>query len=457
MHSEQQFISHQLDGRPFLLHPSLLTAPYPQSLSFEATNFCNLACTHCGHSQFPPFSKGHLDMKYFYKVKHLLGTHIRSVSLSNFGEPLISRVWPELLNEALTISGLNISFITNGLLLDKHLDRIIDPRVTVAVSIDGASEETFGAFRGKNSFHRLCANLERLSDLKQEKGIPYPAVVFYFTVSRINCHELTEIVDMAKRFGAGGVIVQFQLFFDQSRFERESLFFAQKDYNNHIASASRRAHETGILLLHPDSFDHKTFVPRDTVENSWLGKNEKGAIQCFAQLATSHIRYDGIVEACCGTERIVMGSLESDTFEDIWYGPDYRGFRLTFDRGIWPERCGNCNLIQTVDVHDRKSHFVSLPDAPASGSAPQRYRITDIDRVYQEALSYLPKNHEKASAVISGLANTDENLYEIGNLKAYLYGFGGDRNSMHETLLRCRRTAPEDRVISQNLSIAEGS
>lgn len=167
-------IQLKIKGRIFLLHDTLLGAPYPHALSLESTNFCNLSCSHCGHSQFPAFKKGHFDMKYMNEVEHLLGKNIKEVSLSNFGEPFFSRVWYELQKKALSIEGLNVSFITNGLLLDKHLDEVLDPRISMAVSIDGASEKTYSYFRGKNNFSKLINNLTLLKDLKDGRGVSYP-------------------------------------------------------------------------------------------------------------------------------------------------------------------------------------------------------------------------------------------------------------------------------------------
>jgi len=440
-----------IKGKTFLLHDTLLGAPYPQVISLESTNFCNLSCSHCGHSQFPEFSKGHFDMKYFQKIEHLLGSKIKGISLSNFGEPLISKVWHTLLNKTLSINGVHISFITNGLLLDKHLDEILDPRISIAISIDGTSEETFNYFRGKNNFSKFIANLTLLKNLKEEKGVTYPSITFLFTVSRINCHELTNIVELAKTFAAETVIVQFQLFFNHERFERESLYFAQGKYNRHIALAREKALELGINLIHPDSFDGETIVPRDAFTNSWLGRSKEGSIQCFSQLLASYIKYNGVVEACCANNQTVMGDLNSDSFEDIWYGPYYRELRLSFDRGEWPDRCKYCNIIQALDVHDKRAHLVEVLAMNSNPvSLPQKYHISEIDRIYKEALSFLPKNHKKAFNILSHVVTLDENLYEIGNTTACLYGMSGNIEKMHEQLGKSLKIAPKDPIIRRN-------
>ncbi len=448
-------IEIEIKGRPFWVHRTVLGAPYPQLLSFESTNFCNLSCSHCGHSQFPEFKRGHLDMKYFDAVEYLLGSKIRGVSLSNFGEPFMSKSWDILLRKALAIEGIHISFITNALLLDKHLEEILDPRISIAVSIDGASSDTYGYFRGQD-VSKLMRNLDLLKSLKAERKVDYPQLTFLFTVSRINCHELARIVEVAKNFDVATVIVQFQIFFDRERFKNESLYFAREEYDRHIAIARAKAVELGINLVHPDSFDGETVVPSGAAVNYWLGREEDGTVRCYSQASTCYVRYNGVVEACCAPDHNVMGDLNSGSFEDIWHGPYYRELRLAFDRGEWSERCRRCPLIQAIDVHDERAHFIALPEAGLDMvSAPLSYRITEIDSVYRRAVSLLPENCEKALEVLSNVADLDVHLFEISNLRACLLGMQGKMDAMRRLLKEVSGIAPKDDIILHNLGNAE--
>lgn len=450
LQEQENNVKIEIRGKTFLLHNTLLDAPYPQAISLESTNFCNLTCSHCGHSQFTKFNKGHLDIKYLHKIQHLLGSKIKAVSLSNFGEPFISKVWHTLLEKVISIDEINISFITNGLLLDKHIDEILNPRISIAISIDGASEKTYSYFRGSNNFSKLLFNLNLLKNLKVERKISFPHITFLFTVSRVNVNELKDIVEMAKTYGVETVIVQLQLFFKKERFTKESLYFAKEEYNVHIALARKKALEAGINLIHPDSFDEKTIIQRDTVINSWLGKDSEGSIKCFSLFATCYIKYNGVVEACCAPNHNVMGDLESDSFEDIWHGPYYRELRLAFDRGEWLNRCRYCNLIQAIDVHDIRAHLVEVPETdPVIESFPQSYRISEIETIYKEAISSLPDNN-KALKVISQVADADVNLHEIGNLIACLHGMSGEIEIMRKELEKYRKIAPKDPFISTN-------
>ncbi|MBI5849112.1 MAG: radical SAM protein [Nitrospirae bacterium] len=446
----------RIKDKVFFLHSSLMGEPYPEVLSLESTNFCNLSCSHCGHSQFPVFQKGHFDMTLFDTLDHLLGTRIKTVSLSNFGEPFMSQIWPQLLKKVCSIDELNISFITNGLMLDRHLLDVADHRISFAVSIDGASEKTYGHFRGKNNFSRLIQNLTLLKKQKDQAGVVYPRITFLFTVSKINCHELVDMVELAASLGVTSLIVQFQLFFDQHRFESESLYFAQDEYNQHIREAAQKAGELGIAFVHPDSFDGKTMVSRETISNCWLGRDSSGEIRCFSQRAICYVKYNGCVEACCSPDHNVMGDLKTDSFEDIWHGRGYRDLRLAFDRGEWPDRCRYCNIIQALDVHDKRAHFIALQDmGQPPSSVRQEYRISELDTRYKQALLLLRSNNiSGASELIVPMSRIDRNLIEVGNARAFLYGMEGRVSAMCEQLKTLLSIAPKDKILLANYTAA---
>ena len=389
-------------------------------------------------------------MRLLGKIDHLMGNPISEVSLSDYGEPLLSKVWNELLAWALSHRGLQVSFTTNGILLGRHIEESIDPRISIAVSMDGATEETYGYFRGKGHFSRLLENLKVLKKVKESRGIDYPSIVLFIAVSRINCRELPQMVELAKEVGAVALIVQFQLFFERGRLETESVLSCPEEYNRYIAAARKRAAELGVFLVHPDSFDGQSVIPRDSIQNAWLGRNPDGSIRCFAQLLTSYIKFNGIVEACCAPGHLVMGDLSVDSFEDIWHGPSYRALRLAFDRGVWPQSCSHCNLIQSVDSCSEQAHFIPLDGVSAEGvSIRQGYRITEIERIYGEALTWLP-DHAGALAVLAPIMDIDENLYEVKNLAACLCGMRGDLKNLSRQLERCSEIAPRDSIIVNN-------
>jgi AdoMet-dependent heme synthase len=454
--SDEDVLRLQVGGKTFLMHKTLLGAPSPGTLSFEATNFCNLCCSHCGHSQYPGFDKGHFDMKYFHKVEHLLNSKIKGISLSNFGEPFMSKTWKNLFEKSLAVGSNNISFITNALLLDRHIEEILNPRISLAISVDGAYEETYSIFRGKNNFARLTENLALLKKIKSAKHVTYPEVAFLFTISRANCEDLPRIVDMAAQFGVSAVIVQFQIFFDRGRFGRESLYFAREDYDRTVLNARERASSLGVSLLHPDSFDGRALFPREGIVNQWLGRDAENRVRCYSQSAICYVKYNGAVEACCAPDHNIMGSLDFDRFEDIWHGPNYRHLRLSLDKGILPENCRCCSLVQVIDVHDERAHLIVLPQRVGEKKpGPQPYRVTELDRIYRKALSFLPRDPERARCILEPLSDIDENLYEVGNTEACLHGLRGNTPAMIAGLSACAVVAPKDPLIAENCAAAQ--
>jgi len=75
-----------------------------------------------------------------------------------------------------------------------------------------------------------------------------------------------------------------------------------------------------------------------------------------------------------------------------------------------------------------------------------------VDRIYREALSLLPGDHEQAFRMLSRLLDIDDNLYEVYNLEACLQGMHGDFHAMRKGLEKCVAIAPKDPIVTQNYS-----
>lgn len=45
--------------------------------------------------------------------------------------------------------------------------------------------------------------------------------------------------------------------------------------------------------------------------------------------------------------------------------------RLNLDRGIWPDRCRRCSLIQVIDVNDERALLNCLPLASKKNQHPK--------------------------------------------------------------------------------------
>jgi len=97
---------------------------------------------------------------------------------------------------------------TNGSLLDNPgiIERIFDSGLDdLMVSVDGACDGTFKKIRGEGVFGKILANLSLFNNLKKNKKLPFPSVIFFCTIMNQNIEELVDIVHLARKLEASCV------------------------------------------------------------------------------------------------------------------------------------------------------------------------------------------------------------------------------------------------------------
>jgi MoaA/NifB/PqqE/SkfB family radical SAM enzyme len=160
------------------------------------TDGCNSRCITCDIWKLP---RRNMDMALVERLSaEFPGLGVRSVLLSG-GEAMQHPEWPRIA-QLLRVAGIKVMLLTNGLLLKKQAQQVIDSIDEVTVSLDGAMPETYRAIRGVDG---LSIILEGISLITQG-GVP---VTTRTTVQRGNFRELPLIVDVAK--GAGVRKVSF--------------------------------------------------------------------------------------------------------------------------------------------------------------------------------------------------------------------------------------------------------
>ncbi|MBI5612847.1 MAG: radical SAM protein [Gammaproteobacteria bacterium] len=451
-----------LPYRSFQLHPTLLGESLPSALSLETTNHCNLHCTHCGHSQYAQFAKGYLEEGLFEKVAPHLGPgKIPTVNLSDFGEPFMSKRFWKIFESARAIGGLRISFITNAVLLDRHLDKLTHSGLDIAISMDGASEQTFSQFRGAGHFEKVVNNLRQLYERERAGTLPASSRTFIVVLSRINVHEMPAIVELAAELGIKLIVFSFQVFFNAERFRRESLFFSQDLYDRWIATTVKRAAELGIQVLYPTAFDGSVGIPPEVAPRSWLWRDARGRTRCGVIDSNCYVKFHGQVEACCVPDRYPLGDLNANDFLDIWHGPYYRRLRQSFLSGEWTPTCQNCNLFQSVDSNLSQSHFLTpMRDEGGLVPMPQPYRITEMETRYRNALDRLLAEPDQPASVMPQLlhlATQDDRLHEVANAIGVAWMALEQPDKGVRLLRQAARLAPEDPVAAHNLALIENA
>lgn len=155
----------------------VMQIPAPRTFFLELTNHCNLRCSMCNfHSPLVQRRREKGYMQTALAVRLLdeiaaLETHRPWVALHGAGEPLLHRDLPSILAEGAS-RGLDIGFLTNGVLLDRQMTpRILDAGISwIGFSIDGTNRDAFNKYRCGADYDRVVGNvLDFLEDTKRKQ------------------------------------------------------------------------------------------------------------------------------------------------------------------------------------------------------------------------------------------------------------------------------------------------
>ncbi len=167
----------------------------------EINRNCNIDCVMCNTSMStrPSFN---MDLELFeHTVKYAKSDGKGHTALHTIGEPLMNKNLPDYFAIARK-NGVQIRLSTNGLILHKHLDFLIqnaDMITEVRFSIDGASQETYEKIRCGGKWDRLIPNMEEFRERTRTNN-PFRQVRISSIVSMDVQHEMGHHLEFWSRY-----------------------------------------------------------------------------------------------------------------------------------------------------------------------------------------------------------------------------------------------------------------
>ncbi|MDO8589151.1 MAG: radical SAM protein [Armatimonadota bacterium] len=178
---------------------------FPSVLQIEPTNACNLRCPLCP-SGVRAFSRpvGMMDFGVYRDLLAEIGDSLSLIVLWNWGEPFLN---PDIFRMIRLAKRHNIAVLasSNGQRISERseVEELVASGLdTLAVALDGACQETYGKYRVGGDLDRVLNCLALLRETKKAKGSSTPLVNVRVVVTRNNEAELSEITDLALKFGA---------------------------------------------------------------------------------------------------------------------------------------------------------------------------------------------------------------------------------------------------------------
>ena len=163
-------------------------------LRLSVTDNCNLRCIYC----MPEDAKNESDNnnltidEYCRTVEIFSRLGIRKVRITG-GEPLIRKGIDELIGRISTIPEIEeIAITTNGLLLERYLDKFMESGVTsLNISIDSVNKENFHKITRGGDLEKVTGSLRKARDNGME--VKLNTVI----IRGVNDHEILDLVRFA--------------------------------------------------------------------------------------------------------------------------------------------------------------------------------------------------------------------------------------------------------------------
>jgi MoaA/NifB/PqqE/SkfB family radical SAM enzyme len=322
-----------------------LRPPLPRSLYVETTSRCNSKCQTCiltfgGREPAEDLT--------WARFRHIVDQFpvLDRVLLHGIGEPLLNRDLPRMIGH-LKSRGAVVVFNSNAISLSlARADALIAAGLDeLRVSLDASTADSYARIRGADAFHKVIANVERLTARKREGGVSHPRVSLWFTTMKDNVEEIPGLLPIATRVGASGIYLQ--------RLVYNELGLATAEQSLH----ARLGHRESELIRRT----------ADDAAAAGLDFNASGATAPEISLMPSHdarpwsacrrpwtltyITVHGNVLPCCIApwitghyEGIILGNLYRERIEDIWWGSRYTDFRRDIQTDTPPEPCVGCGV-----------------------------------------------------------------------------------------------------------------
>lgn len=285
-----------------------LKAEFPSQIIVDATEVCNLACIHCPHPEFKKsdqYAGRHLDPALHQKMVNEVREHGRGftqyVRYTSNGEPLVHPQIYDMLDYAVTHSGVFITLTTNGTILnERRVEKLLASGLhMIDISIDAFTAETYAKVRVNGNLEATRGNVLRLLDIKS-RAKASTRIIVSFVEQPLNAHEAGEFETYWKGQGVDYVVIRRL----HSAAGGVSIIAESMRAEQAVAARYPCLYPWERILLNPRG--ELAFCPQDWVHGSVMANYRDTTIretwqsECYQKLREAHLSNDFSAHKFCG-------------------------------------------------------------------------------------------------------------------------------------------------------------
>ena len=290
-----------------------------EKVHFQITKLCNLRCPFCGqwgeHGFFACANGTPLAFEEWIKLARQLDEKLsqKPTIILWGGKPLFSPFFDKLA-ESLFDMGFRLEIITNGTMINEHIEVIRRCINKVYVSIDGL-KELHDSIRGEGVFDKVTSNLKLL---EKEK-------VRIMTVATPNL----EIEDFAQYFKDYRILLQTLIALN----DEEIRLYKEWMKNSFDITATEIDSWAGAGYT-PETAnlpENVTFIPHGNAETF-----------CLSAYRHIHIAWNGNLLYCTDFYDFSAGNIRENSIEELFNNEMSEKYRQEICKGNCPT-CNHCS------------------------------------------------------------------------------------------------------------------
>ena len=323
---------------------------WPETISIFITYKCNLKCKMCGQwgekGTFKNYDKSTLNHQLSINEIQKLVNNVKfyKPNITLFGgEPLIN---PEIIEiiKIIKAGGLRCNIITNGILIKKYAEELIDSGLDeIIFSLDGP-EDIHDSIRGiPGTYHKALSGFQLLNELKKTKNRNKPFININSTIFESNYEYFAETVKASQQFHPDNLTFHHLLFLENKKIPKFQKFFISKFGQNpvdwqgfgvdQVPKINWKKITSQIVKIKKQSHPfHISFYPnfKDDDIKEWYQKYEFESKsyqnRCMSLWMTAYIFPNGSVRPY-HTMNYNIGNIKNNLFNEIWNNEKYQNFR----------------------------------------------------------------------------------------------------------------------------------
>jgi AdoMet-dependent heme synthase len=310
--------------------------------SWRATGACNARCKYCNVDSTGAKAPRELTTKEaFHLVDEVTKFGVRWFGIKG-GEPLTRPDIFEIVNYAKS-KGLNVCLLTNGVFVDGSIyDNLVKNQVWTSVSIDGP-EEINDQLRGKDSYKKALAAIEKLSKGKILNGLAC-------AITTINYQHLDHVCELAEKYHANFVWFNHLVPSGRAK-EMLELTPSPEQYEevlNYIWDLTVKYEGKFEIHVHCPHFAR--VVKQRNIPNfdDWYEHKFHGKCTYFAFGGYVSVTENGDLIPCFYTdltpsEPMLLGNIRNKSLQTAWEEIKQSSFYSSFqNRNVLKGKCGVC-------------------------------------------------------------------------------------------------------------------